>query len=245
MKEGTVLILGARSDIGMALAHRYARAGYDVQIAARNHETLFNDVADLSLRYQSNVTAYEFDALDIASHPHFVTNLPVLPDIAISTVGYLGNQPEAQTASAEALLIMRSNFEGPASILEELAHHFEKRGSGCIIGISSVAGERGRASNYIYGSSKAGFTAYLSGLRNRLAKGNVQVLTVLPGFVDTKMTAGMNLPRKLTASSDEVAEAIYHAAKSGKNVVYVRKIWKLIMLLIRNIPEPIFKKMNI
>lgn len=240
-----MLLLGARSDIGIAIAHRYARAGYDVQLAARNHATMHNDVADLTLRYQSKVTAHEFDALDTKSHSDFVTNLPVLPNIVISTVGYLGNQFRAQIGPDESLLIMRSNFEGPASILGEIANHFEKRGSGCIIGISSVAGERGRASNYIYGSAKAGFTAYLSGLRNRLAPYNIHVLTVLPGFVHTRMTADMNLPTRLTASSEEVAEAVYRAAESGKNVIYIRRIWMLIMLIIRNIPEQLFKKMKI
>ena len=112
-------------------------------------------------------------------------------------------------------------------------------------GISSVAGERGRATNYIYGAAKAGFTAYLSGLRNRLAKTGVHVVTVLPGFVATKMTEGMDLPLRLTAQPGEVADAIVRAVERKTDVVYVRPIWRLVMFVIRSIPEFIFKRMRI
>ena len=113
-----------------------------------------------------------------------------------------------------------------------------------MIGISSVAGERGRAANYVYGSAKR-FTTFLSGLRNRLAQKGVYVITVLPGFVHTKMTLGMNLNPKLTAEPDEVAQAIFMAVKRNRNVVYVKPIWRLIMMIIRNIPENVFKKLSI
>ncbi|MEP4341571.1 MAG: SDR family NAD(P)-dependent oxidoreductase, partial [Lentilitoribacter sp.] len=126
-----------------------------------------------------------------------------------------------------------------------LANRFEERGSGTIVGISSVAGERGRASNYIYGSAKAGVTAFISGLRNRLAKRGVHVVTVLPGFVATQMTEGMDLPAKLTAEPSDVADAIARAVGGKKDVIYVIPTWHLIMLIIRNIPESIFKRMNI
>lgn len=137
---------------------------------------------------------------------------------------------------------MRSNFEGPALISGLLAERFEGRGSGTIVGISSVAGDRGRASNYIYGSAKAGYTAFLSGLRNRLAKKNVQVLTVLPGFVRTRMTEGLTLPPRLTTDPDRVAEAIFDAVAKGRDVIYVKPVWRLIMAIIRAVPEGIFKR---
>ncbi|HEY2727571.1 MAG TPA: SDR family NAD(P)-dependent oxidoreductase, partial [Parafilimonas sp.] len=114
--------------------------------------------------------------------------------------------------------------------------------NGTIVGISSVAGERGRQSNYIYGSAKAGFTAYLSGLRNRLYHDNVHVLTVLPGFVNTKMTAELNLSPLLTASPEQVADAVETAIRKKKNVIYVKWFWKWIMKIIKNIPEGMFKK---
>ena len=245
MSKGTVLILGARSDMAMAIAHRFAKEGYDIQLAARNADGLAADASDIALRYQVTVTQHGFDALDTASHEAFVEHLPVLPDIAVCAVGYMGEQAENERDTQVASLVMRSNYEGPASILAVLANQFEERGAGCIVGISSVAGERGRATNYVYGSAKAGFTAFLSGLRNRLAKKGVHVVTVLPGFVATKMTEGMDLPAKLTAPPEQVAGAVLQAVKKKQNVIYVKSIWELIMIIIRNIPERVFKGMKI
>ena len=140
---------------------------------------------------------------------------------------------------------MRSNYEGPANVMALLANRFVDRGSGTLVGISSVAGERGRATNYVYGSAKAGFTAFLSGLRNRLAKQGVHVVTVLPGFVATQMTDGMDLPAKLTAQPREVAEATARAVAQKKDIIYVRPAWWLVMMIIRNLPEKVFKRMKI
>ena len=245
MSNTTVLILGARSDIAMAAAHRFAKGGYDIQLAARNAETLEANRADIELRYQVAVTLHDFDALDIASHAGFVAQLPGLPDIAICAVGHMGAQAENEQDVEAAALVLRSNFEGPASIFAELANRFETRGSGTLVGISSVAGERGRATNYVYGSAKAGFTAFLSGLRNRLAKKGVHVVTVLPGFVATKMTEGMDLPVKLTAEPEEVAGLVFDAVQKKRNVIYAKPIWRLIMMIIRSIPERIFKGLKI
>ena len=130
-------------------------------------------------------------------------------------------------------------------MLNIIANDFENRKSGFIIGISSVSGERGRKSNYMYGAAKASFTAYLSGLRNRLHSSNISVLTVNPGFVDTKMTKGMDLPKILTTLPKDVAEDIYNAQQKGKDVLYTKWLWKWIMFFIRNIPEFKFKKMSI
>jgi short-subunit dehydrogenase len=157
----------------------------------------------------------------------------------------MGKQVENEQDMAAATTVMRSNYEGPASVLGLLANRFDARGSGKIVGISSVAGLRGRATNYVYGSAKAGFTAFLSGLRNRMAKRGVHVMTVLPGFVATRMTEGMDLPEKLTAQPEEVAKAIDLGLRKQRNVLYVRPIWQLIMLIITMIPERIFKGMKI
>ena len=129
--------------------------------------------------------------------------------------------------------------------METIAADFEQRNEGTICGISSVAGERGRKSNYLYGSAKAGFSEYLSGLRNRLAKSNVHVVTVKPGFIDTKMTEGMPLPAPLTAQPEQVAKDIFKACMKKKNVIYTLWMWRWIMAIIRNIPEPIFKKLDL
>ena len=167
-----------------------------------------------------------------------------MPDIVLCSVGFLGDHIDGQNSFEKSSLIIRTNFEGPALLMGEFANHFEKRKSGTILGISSVAGERGRSSNYIYGSSKAGFTQYLSGLRNRLFNSNVLVTTILPGFVNTKMTKDLKLNKYLTAEPIEVANVIYNAVLKKKEIVYIRPIWKYIMLVIKIIPEFVFKKIK-
>ncbi|MFD1476360.1 SDR family oxidoreductase [Ancylobacter polymorphus] len=245
MTKPPVLILGARSDIGKAVAHKFAVLGHPIQLAARHASTLEPDKTDMELRYEVSVSLHEFDALATDSHEAFVAELPEPPRIAVCAVGLMGQQAESERDVASAARVMRSNYEGPVSILAVLANRFEERGSGTIVGISSVAGVRGRATNYVYGSAKAGFTAFLSGLRNRLSKRGVHVVTVLPGFVATQMTEGMDLPAKLTAEPSEIADAIARAVERKKDVIYVRPIWRLIMLIIRNIPERIFKEIRI
>ncbi|KFE36312.1 SDR family oxidoreductase [Thioclava atlantica] len=245
MTQPPVLILGARSDIAKATARAFAAQGHPIQLAARNAETLAAEKTDLETRYGVAVTLHEFDALETTRHEAFLSALPELPRIAICAVGHMGEQEENERDTAAAIRVMRSNYEGPASILALLANRFDERGSGTLVGISSVAGERGRATNYVYGSAKAGFTAFLSGLRNRLAKRGVHVVTVLPGFVATQMTEGMDLPEKLTAHPSEVADAIVKAVARRRDVIYVRPIWRLIMTIIRAIPERIFKGMRI
>ncbi|MCQ0090451.1 SDR family oxidoreductase [Roseovarius sp. M141] len=245
MKTHAVLIIGARSEMALAIAHAFAAAGHPIQMAARDAVSLVPERDDIALRHAVDVTLHDFDALEIETHATFVDGLPGLPEIAICAVGLMGEQSENERNMDAAVRVLRSNFEGPALILAELANRFEARGSGVLVGISSVAGDRGRATNYVYGSAKAGFTAFLSGLRNRLAAKGVHVVTVLPGFVATKMTEGMDLPEKLTAAPQEVAVAIMQAVTKGRNVIYVRSIWRLVMLVIRNIPEWLFKKLKI
>ena len=245
MTKNPVLILGARSDIGKAVAHKFAELGYPLQLAARNTVSLEDDKTDIELRYAVSVSLHEFDVLNLDAHEAFVTDLPELPRIAVCVVGLMGQQDESEIDMITAARVIRSNFEGPANIMAVLANRFEDYGIGTLVGISSVAGERGRAKNYVYGSAKGGFTTFLSGLRNRLAKSGVHVVTVLPGFVSTQMTEGLDLPLKLTAKPNEVAEAIARAVEQKKNVIYVRPIWRLIMLIVRTIPEQIFKGMKI
>jgi decaprenylphospho-beta-D-erythro-pentofuranosid-2-ulose 2-reductase len=245
MTTGSVLILGAASDIGIALAREYGKAGHALILAARDATRLATDAEDFRVRYQVPVSTVEWDVLSPNGGAAEISALTDLPDTVICVVGLLGDQAASERDGPTAERVMRANYLGPALILGELANRFEVRGSGCIIGISSVAGDRGRASNYIYGAAKAGFTALLSGLRNRLAKKGVHVLTVKPGFVNTRMTAGMKLPKPLTAEPDEVARAIFAAASRRNDIVYVRPIWWLIMRIICAIPERMFKKMKI
>jgi len=243
--SGPVLILGAASDIARATARAFAAQGHPIQLAARRVTRLDADKADLEILYGVPVTLHELDATALETHAAFVDGSPDLPQVAVCAVGMLGNQAESAADPIRAAEVMRSNFEGPASLLGVLANAMESRGSGTLVGISSVAGLRGRASNYVYGSAKAGFSAYLSGLRNRLAGRGVHVVSVLPGFVATAMTEGMELNPRLTAAPEEVAQAVVGAVKKNRNIVYIRPIWRLIMAIIQALPEPIFKKTSL
>lgn len=239
------LILGAKSDIARALAHRFAEAGFSLYLAGRGEEEMDAEAADLRIRKKAEAKAYNWDAIDYDSHQAFYDGLDPKPEVVISVVGYLPEQSDAEQDMALALRTMAVNYNGCCHILSIAANDMQARGSGSIIGISSVAGDRGRASNYFYGSAKAGFTAFLSGLRNRLAFHGVHVLTVKPGFVATKMTEGMDLPGPLTHSPEGVAKDIFRAWQRRRNVLYTKWFWRYIMLIIRNVPEWKFKKMKL
>jgi short-subunit dehydrogenase len=231
--------------MAVAIARRYAAEKYAIQLAARKPEQLYALQQDLQIRAGITVTTHTFDALDFDSHPAFYQQLPVKPDVVICVFGYLGDQQMAQSNWQEASRILHTNYTGAVSILNVVAEDMAARQSGVIIGISSVAGDRGRMSNYLYGSAKAGFTAYLSGLRNRLFHTGVHVMSVQPGFVNTRMTENLTLPPLLTAQPEEVAKDIFKAAAAKKNVIYTKWFWRYIMFIIRNIPEFIFKKLKL
>lgn len=243
--EENVLILGATSDMAVAIARQLAIEGYSITLAGRNTERLSAIEGDIRIRYKAMVTSVYFDALDFNSHQVFYNSLPEKPDIVICVFGLLGDQAEAENNWASCLEILNSNYTGAVSILNVAANDFERRKKGLIAGISSVAGERGRQSNYLYGSAKAGFTAYLSGLRNRLYPHGVHVITVKPGFVKTKMIENLKTPGPLTASPKKVAEKISKAILRKHNTIYVLSIWGLIMMVIRAIPESIFKRLKL
>lgn len=243
----TVLLLGANSDIGKACAHRFAQAGFDLLLTSRvqSVEQTAELAEELRTTHQVSVQSLIFDALDIRSHEEFYTSLADVPEVVLCAIGFLGDPPSTPDNSAESFEVLTANYVGLVSILDRFARDMKKRGTGHIIGISSVAGDRGRASNYHYGSSKAGFTAYLSGLRQALLSSGVHVCTVKPGFVDTKMLAGRPTPALLTTSSEQMATRIYQAYKRKEAVVYHLPIWRLIMWVIKHIPESIFKRLSL
>ena len=240
-----VLILGATSDIGFALARRFAAAGHPVQLAARSPQRLEAFASDLQVRYNTACTLHDFDAADYYAHAGFYSSLPQKPGIVLYVVGYMQENELAAGSWEESSKTIAANYSGAVSILNIVAQDMAANGNGTIVGISSVAGNRGRGSNYIYGSAKAGLTAYLSGLRNRLAPKGVHVLTVLPGFVYTKMTEHLRLPGLLTAQPAQVAEAVYDGVQRRKNVIYVKWFWRYIMGIIGLVPESMFKKMKL
>ncbi len=238
----SVLILGATSDMGVAIAEKFASQGYSIQLAGRNTEQLKPTASDLGIRYPVSVSVHAFDAMDFKSHKTFYTTLPVKPDVTVCVFGYMDDNDKALTDWQLAEKTITTNYTGAVSILNIIAEDYTIRKSGTIAGISSVAGIRGRQSNFIYGSAKAGFTAYLSGLRNKLYPAGVHVVTILPGFVYTKMTAELNLPKMLTDTPGNVGEAVFKAVSKKKNIIYIKWFWRWIMLIIKLIPESIFKK---
>lgn len=240
-----LLILGAKSDIAKALAKEYAKNGYHLILAGRQIQDLSDFSGTLQSEHAITVQLLHFDVLKLNTHTSFINELSVKPFGVICCVGYLGNQELAVNDSEEALLIMNTNYVGCVSILNQCAQYLEKAQKGFVIGVSSVAGVRGRKSNYFYGSAKAGFTAYLSGLRARLFSKNVHVMTVTPGFVYTKMTKHLELPKPLSIHPGPLAQLIYKAQQKRKNVIYVKWVWKYIMWIIRVLPEFIFKRTNL
>ncbi len=240
-----VLIIGAKSDIAKATAREYAKNGYDIYLGARDVEELADFAKDLVTRTQRDIVLKEFDVTSFDNHKEFYDSLKEKPLGIIVVSGYMAEQKDAEQDWSKSLNTVNVNYTGAMSILNIVANDFEKEKRGFIVGVSSVAGDRGRKANYIYGSAKAGFSAYLSGLRNRLFESGVNVLTVKPGFVATKMTEDLDLPEKLTAQPEEVAQDIFSAQQSGKSVLYTKWIWKYVMLIIGTIPEFMFKKMSI
>lgn len=238
----TVLILGATSDIGFAIAKEFAAEKYNVQLAGRNLEQLKPLQSDIEIRYGVSCSIHSFDAIKFETHQSFYDSLSPKPDVSIYVIGYMNDNEKVISNWNETSKTIHSNYTGAVSILNIIADDYSAKQSGTIVGISSVAGNRGRQSNYIYGSAKAAFTAYLSGLRNRLYHNKTHVMTVLPGFVYTKMTEHLKLPKPLTAKPEEVAKAVFNGVKKNKDVIYVKWFWRWIMLIITSIPESMFKK---
>ncbi len=238
----TVLILGATSDIGAAIAKKFASEKYNVQLAGRREEQLKPLQSDLEIRYCIHCSVHPFDAEKFETHQAFYDSLSPKPDVTVYVIGYMNDNEKVINNWSESLRTINTNYSGAVSILNIVASGYSKKGAGTIVGISSVAGNRGRQSNYIYGSAKAALTAYLSGLRNKLFHSKVHVMTVLPGFVYTKMTEHLKLPKPLTAKPEEVANAVFNGVKKKKNIIYIKWFWKWIMLIITSVPEPMFKK---
>lgn len=246
-----ILVLGATSGIAEASIRLWASRGENLFLVGRNSDRLNAVAADAQTRGAGRVESAVTDLDHTAAHPellaHAINALGGL-DVAYVAVGILGDQARAERSFAEAAQILQTNFVAPASLLTWLANYCAQRHSGTLAVLSSVAGERGRKSNYVYGASKAGLSVFVDGLRNRIDREGVRVLTIKPGPVKTAMTEGMKGERKF-ADVNKVAATIVKAIDKGygkgPDVLYVPGLWRYIMMAVRAIPESQFKGMNL
>ncbi len=242
-----IVVLGATSGIAKALLSTLAKDAHHLILAGRDIVELSRLENDLRVRFNVRSKPIQFHALEYASHQSFFDQCrDYLGSIdgVVLVYGYLGHQRRAETDFEEVQKIIHTNYTSCVSILNFFADYFEKRKAGFICAISSVAGDRGRQSNYMYGSAKGALSLCLQGLRNRLSSSGVHVLTVKPGFVDTKMTFGQH-GMFLVAKPEKVANDIYRAILKSKNTLYTPFFWKWIMFIIISIPEAIFKKLKL
>ncbi|MCV6593592.1 MAG: SDR family oxidoreductase [Silicimonas sp.] len=242
----TWIILGATSTIARVMARQLAEQGAHLVLAGRDMGDLERSASDCSARGAASAQAVAFDARDPESFEGALA-LAETAEGAVNVAVFVGSMPPQEDMDADPGLIagvVTDSFTGPAAFLTRIAPLMEARGKGCVVGVGSVAGDRGRLGNYIYGAAKAGFHTYLSGLRNRLGRSGVHVVTVKPGTVDTAMTWGMEaLP--FLAPPEKVAGDILRAVEKKKNVLYTPFIWWPVMTVIKSIPEGVFKKLKI
>jgi decaprenylphospho-beta-D-erythro-pentofuranosid-2-ulose 2-reductase len=240
--KNAVVILGARSTIAMAIAHEFAKNGHPVHLIARtSHEP---DAEDMRIRFGVDVHYHELDLADSERFLDLIKGIPAL-GIVVSVLGRQEDETRTYTDVDYVQEIVAGNYSIPILTAELSASVLEEKGGGTFIGISSVAGDRGRQGNYLYGSAKAGYTAYLSGLRNKLGKTNTHVVTVRPGIIRTPLTSKQDFPPALMGEASTVAKDVYVEMQKKKNNIYTPWFWRWIMLVIRSVPEMLFKRLDL
>ncbi|MBY6048151.1 SDR family NAD(P)-dependent oxidoreductase [Vannielia litorea] len=244
----TWILLGAASSMARAMARQLAGEGANLVLAGRDMADLEAQATDLALRGAASAKAARFDARDAATFASIIEAAETLAgEGPINCAVFVGSMPPQEAIDADPSLIdgtVTDSFTGPARFLQMLAPKLEAKGKGLVIGVGSVAGDRGRIGNYVYGAAKSGIATYLSGLRNRLGRSGVHVMTVKPGFVDTAMTWDVE-GMFLVASPAQVAAHMLKKGRKGRNVLYTPFFWRYIMAIIRSVPEPIFKKLSV
>jgi decaprenylphospho-beta-D-erythro-pentofuranosid-2-ulose 2-reductase len=244
----SVLLFGGTSDIGLAIARRLAaprRAA--VILAGRDHEALEAAARQLQLGETpaGDVRTVAFDALDTEGHDQVLDDAAAMVgdlDVVIVAFGVLGDQAADEAGGSGAVHLAAANYVGTVSVGLAAARRLRTQGHGVLIVLSSVAGERVRKANYIYGSSKAGVDGFTQGLGDALHGSGARVLIVRPGFVATKMTAGMKAPPFSTTSA-AVAEATERAMRHGRDIVWVPGVMRWVMLVVRHLPRPVFRRL--
>ncbi|MDR1085039.1 MAG: SDR family NAD(P)-dependent oxidoreductase [Deltaproteobacteria bacterium] len=241
----SLLVIGGTSEIAKATALAFGQDGWSVELLGRNQDNLQKAAAELSVKMgHATILYHAFDVMD-GNFSDFWKSQENKPDAVLCSVG-LGFDPKhSQYDRSLTEKIYRTNFFSLVSILDVVASSFENRGSGLIVGISSLASEWSRAYNYTYSASKAALTAYLAGLRHKLADKGVRVITVNPGFVKTKMIESLEVPPYLISSPETVARDILMAVKKKKEVIYTPRMWRWIIFILKILPEWILKRLKI
>ncbi|MCP3972133.1 MAG: SDR family NAD(P)-dependent oxidoreductase [Rhodobacteraceae bacterium] len=242
----TWIILGATSSMARVFIRELAGRGDALLLAGRNMDDLKSLAQDCRLRGAAQAEAVGFDARKPGGFAALLKTAQEAPGVLNAAV-FVGSMPDQAEIDADPSLVdgtVTDSFTGPARFLQMLAPELETRGKGTIVGVGSVAGDRGRLANYVYGAAKAGLATYLSGLRNRLGRSGVHVMTVKPGPVDTAMTWGLG-PQPFMTTPEAVARDILKGIRKKRNVLYTAGIYRIVMLVIRLIPEPVFKKLSI
>ncbi|MFY1047573.1 SDR family NAD(P)-dependent oxidoreductase [Chryseobacterium sp. GP-SGM7] len=241
-----MIVLGSTSEVAQAFVEKALQEGekYErIYLFTSNREATERFAKHIDVKFLQLSETIE---LDLTKEINYFNFDHISSNLLFCATGYLGDgTEEGLYDNKNTEQIIDINYSKLVPVINYFAQKFENKRSGTIIGLSSVAGDRGRQSNFIYGSAKAAFTAYLSGLRNYLFEKKVHVLTVKPGFMATKMTEGLPLNPRLTATPKQAADCIYTAFKKQKNIAYVLPVWGVIMMIIRNIPEFIFKKLKL
>lgn len=241
-----MIILGSTSEVAQAFVEKALNAGEKfgkIYFFTSNKLLTQRFAKHIEVKYLQQSEVIE---LDVTKEINYNAFDKIESNLLFCAVGYLGkNTEDGLYDNHNTQKIIDVNYAKLIPVINYFVQKFESKREGTIIGLSSVAGDRGRQSNFIYGSAKAAFTTYLSGLRNYLSNNKVHVLTIKPGFMETKMTEGLPLNPKLTAKPKQAAEYIYKAYKKQKNVAYVLPIWRFIMLIIQHIPEFVFKKLKL
>ncbi|MEM5450546.1 SDR family oxidoreductase [Paraburkholderia guartelaensis] len=243
-----ILIVGATSAIATACARRWAAQGASFFLVARSAERLQQVADDLRARGAKGAVSQELDINDVDQHAAMLARCEAefgTIDIVLVAPGTLPDQAQCQADPAVAMREFNTNVTSLIGLLTPIANLVEAQRHGTIAVISSVAGDRGRPSNYLYGSAKAALSAFCEGLNARLFKAGAHVVTIKPGFVATPMTAGLPLPGPLVATPDKVAADITRAIEKNRDVIYTPWFWSLIMLIIRSVPRFFFKRASL
>jgi decaprenylphospho-beta-D-erythro-pentofuranosid-2-ulose 2-reductase len=243
----SVLVLGGGSDLALATCRRWAPHAKTIVLAARKPETLDPAVEVLRSCGADRVEAVAFDGTDYRSHEAFVQRVFDTYgdfDVVLLAFGVLGDQAESERNARAAREVIDTNFVGAVSVSIPVINRLRAQGHGTLVALSSVAGERARRSNFVYGASKAGFDAFFQGFGDALAGSGVHVMIVRPGFVATKMTAGM-APAPLATTPDKVADAIVRGLAAGREIVWVPGALRYVMSVLRHVPRPVFRRLPV